>query len=138
MIDLKQRAARLQWAADRPVVGRPPRIRLVERRGGTTVRDAIGIRIHDLPLSPPRILAAIDAAAPADDTRPRLLMSPRGRLMEQAFYELDAPVGRVCTAEIPLPYAHQLELAALPSVDRIVDAAVAAMDGRALVPAAGS
>jgi len=26
------------------------------------VRDAIGIRIHDLPLSPPRILAALDAA----------------------------------------------------------------------------
>jgi pyruvate dehydrogenase E1 component beta subunit len=52
------------------------------------------------------------------------------RIMEQAFYELDAPVGRVCTAEIPLPYAHQLELAALPSVDRIVDAAVAAMDGQ--------
>ncbi|HSJ92273.1 MAG TPA: alpha-ketoacid dehydrogenase subunit beta, partial [Ilumatobacter sp.] len=50
------------------------------------------------------------------------------RIMEQAFYELDAPVGRVCTAEIPLPAAHQLELAALPSVDRIVDAAVAAMD----------
>jgi pyruvate/2-oxoglutarate/acetoin dehydrogenase E1 component len=53
------------------------------------------------------------------------------RIMEQAFYELDAPVGRVCTAEIPLPYAHQLERAALPSVERIVDAAIAAMDGRA-------
>lgn len=26
------------------------------------VRDAIGIRIHDLPLSPPRVLAALDAA----------------------------------------------------------------------------
>ena len=60
------------------------------------------------------------------------------RLMEQAFYELDAPVGRVCTAEIPLPYAHQLELAALPSVDRIVDAAVAAMDGRADTTAVAS
>jgi pyruvate dehydrogenase E1 component beta subunit len=53
------------------------------------------------------------------------------RIMEQAFYELDAPVGRVCTAEIPLPYAHQLERAALPSTERIVDAAIAAMDGRA-------
>lgn len=52
------------------------------------------------------------------------------RLMEQAFYELDAPVGRVCTAEIPLPYAHRLEQAALPSVDRIVEAVTAAMDGR--------
>ena len=52
------------------------------------------------------------------------------RIMEQAFFELDAPVGRVCTAEVPLPYAHQLERAALPGVGRIVDAARAAMDGR--------
>jgi pyruvate dehydrogenase E1 component beta subunit len=51
------------------------------------------------------------------------------RIMEQAFYELDAPVGRVCTAEVPLPYAHQLELAALPSVDRVVEAADLAMRG---------
>jgi len=57
------------------------------------------------------------------------------RIMEQAFYELDAPVGRVCTAEVPLPYAHQLEQAALPSVERIVDAAMAAMDGTALAVA---
>ena len=36
------------------------------------------------------------------------------RIMEQAFYELDAPVQRVCTAEVPIPYAAQLEQAALP------------------------
>ncbi len=52
------------------------------------------------------------------------------RIMEQAFYELDAPVGRVCTAEIPLPYPRHLELAAMPSVDRIVAAAQLAMQGR--------
>jgi pyruvate dehydrogenase E1 component beta subunit len=52
------------------------------------------------------------------------------RIMEQAFYELDAPVGRVCTAEVPLPYAAHLEQAALPSVHRIVAAARAAMEGR--------
>jgi pyruvate dehydrogenase E1 component beta subunit len=51
------------------------------------------------------------------------------RIMEQAFYELDAPVGRVCAAEVPLPYPHHLELAALPSVDRVVDAARQAMRG---------
>jgi pyruvate/2-oxoglutarate/acetoin dehydrogenase E1 component len=49
--------------------------------------------------------------------------------MEQAFYELDAPVGRVCTAEIPLPYPHHLELAAMPSVERIIEAAQRAMRG---------
>jgi pyruvate dehydrogenase E1 component beta subunit len=44
------------------------------------------------------------------------------RIMEQAFYELDAPIGRVCTEEIPLPYPKHLEDAALPSVERIVAA----------------
>jgi pyruvate/2-oxoglutarate/acetoin dehydrogenase E1 component len=46
------------------------------------------------------------------------------RIMEQALYELDAPVERVCTAEVPLPYAKHLEDAALPSAGRIVDAAL--------------
>jgi len=44
------------------------------------------------------------------------------RIMEGAFFELDAPVGRVCTAEVPIPYAQQMEAAALPSAARIVDA----------------
>ena len=45
------------------------------------------------------------------------------RILEQAFYELDAPVQRVCGEEVPIPYARQLEEAALPSVPRIVAAA---------------
>jgi pyruvate dehydrogenase E1 component beta subunit len=49
------------------------------------------------------------------------------RIVEQAFYELDAPVGRVCSAEVPMPYARQLELAALPQVDGIVAAVHRAM-----------
>lgn len=44
------------------------------------------------------------------------------RIMEQAFYELDAPVARVCTAEVPLPYPKHLEEAALPQVEEIVAA----------------
>ncbi|MFN0285183.1 MAG: alpha-ketoacid dehydrogenase subunit beta [Kineosporiaceae bacterium] len=44
------------------------------------------------------------------------------RITEHAFYELDAPVVRVCSAEVPMPYARHLELAALPSVDRVVAA----------------
>jgi pyruvate dehydrogenase E1 component beta subunit len=51
------------------------------------------------------------------------------RIMEHAFFELDAPVGRVCTAEVPLPYPQHLELAAMPSVERIVDAARATTHG---------
>jgi pyruvate dehydrogenase E1 component beta subunit len=45
------------------------------------------------------------------------------RITENAFYDLDAPVGRVCSAEVPIPYSKHLELAALPSVDRITAAA---------------
>ncbi len=44
------------------------------------------------------------------------------RLTEGAFFELDAPVARVCTAEVPIPYAKQLEDAALPSVDKVIAA----------------
>ncbi|ADD43131.1 alpha-ketoacid dehydrogenase subunit beta [Stackebrandtia nassauensis] len=36
------------------------------------------------------------------------------RITEQAFYDLDAPVERVCSAEVPMPYARHLEQAALP------------------------
>ena len=45
------------------------------------------------------------------------------RITEQAFYELDAPVARVCTAEVPMPYPRHLEEAALPQPDRIMAAA---------------
>ena len=43
-------------------------------------------------------------------------------LGEQAFWDLDAPIGRVCSVEVPIPYAKHLEIAALPSVDAIVAA----------------
>jgi pyruvate dehydrogenase E1 component beta subunit len=44
------------------------------------------------------------------------------RLAEESLYELDAPVRRVCSRELPVPYAAHLEEAALPSVDGIVNA----------------
>lgn len=45
------------------------------------------------------------------------------RIVEQAFYDLDAPVARVCTEEVPIPYPAHLEQVALPSVDSIVSLA---------------
>jgi pyruvate/2-oxoglutarate/acetoin dehydrogenase E1 component len=45
------------------------------------------------------------------------------RIVEQAFYELDAPIERVCTAEVPIPYPRHLEEAALPQPAAIVAAA---------------
>jgi pyruvate dehydrogenase E1 component beta subunit len=43
-------------------------------------------------------------------------------IMENGFDLLDWPVQRVCTAEVPIPYAKHLEDAALPSPERIVEA----------------
>jgi pyruvate dehydrogenase E1 component beta subunit len=43
------------------------------------------------------------------------------QIMERAFDELDGPVARVCSAEVPMPYAKHLEDAALPRVDTIVE-----------------
>ena len=45
------------------------------------------------------------------------------RIVELAFWDLDAPIARVCSAEVPMPYAAHLEAAALPSIDGIVAAA---------------
>lgn len=44
------------------------------------------------------------------------------RITENIFYELDAPIARLCSAEVPMPYAKQLEDAAVPQVDTIVAA----------------
>jgi pyruvate dehydrogenase E1 component beta subunit len=44
------------------------------------------------------------------------------QIMEGAFYDLDGPVARLCSAEVPMPYAKHLEEAALPQVASIVDA----------------
>jgi pyruvate dehydrogenase E1 component beta subunit len=43
------------------------------------------------------------------------------RIMEGAFYELDLPVERICSAEVPMPYAKHLEEAALPQASTIVE-----------------
>ena len=45
------------------------------------------------------------------------------RIVEQAFYDLDAPLARICTAEVPIPYPKHLEDAALPQPPAIVAAA---------------
>jgi pyruvate dehydrogenase E1 component beta subunit len=44
------------------------------------------------------------------------------QVMENAFDYLDAPIKRISTVEAPMPYAKNLETAALPSVEKIVSA----------------
>ena len=46
------------------------------------------------------------------------------RIMEEAFYDLDAPVARIAAPDTPLPCAASLEREYVPSVDRIVAAAI--------------
>ena len=49
------------------------------------------------------------------------------RIVEQAFWSLDAPLGRVCSEEVPIPYPRHLENAAIPQAPKIVAAAKAAL-----------
>ena len=51
------------------------------------------------------------------------------RIQERAFYELDAPVLRVCSAEVPMPYPKHLEDAALPQVPAVVRAVRRSLHG---------
>ena len=49
------------------------------------------------------------------------------QIAEQALYDLDAPPARVCSEEVPIPYAKHMEDAALPQADKIVAAARAVL-----------
>lgn len=42
------------------------------------------------------------------------------RIMEKCFYELDAPVHRLCGVEVPIPYPKHLEDASIPQKDQTV------------------
>jgi len=44
------------------------------------------------------------------------------RIMENIFYDLDLPVERLCSAEVPMPYSHHMEESALPQPETIVSA----------------
>jgi pyruvate dehydrogenase E1 component beta subunit len=46
-------------------------------------------------------------------------------ITEQAFDYLDAPVGRVTGADVPMPYSKPLEQAAMPHEEHVVQAAIA-------------
>jgi pyruvate dehydrogenase E1 component beta subunit len=95
-------------------------------------RDGVEAEVIDL-----RVLRPLDTAAIARSvsrTR-RCVIVDEGwksgsisaeiaaRLAEDSFFELDAPIRRVCGSEVPIPYAAQLEEAALPQVADILAAA---------------
>ena len=101
-------------------------------------KEGVGAEVIDL-----RVLRPLDMPTIVDSVRRtrRVVIVDEGwksgsisaeiaaRLAEDALYELDAPVRRVCSREVPVPYAAHLEEAALPRTDDIVAAA------RSLLPA---
>jgi pyruvate dehydrogenase E1 component beta subunit len=100
--------------------------------------EGIAAEVIDL-----RVLRPLDDATLMDSVRKthRALVVDEGwrsgslaaeiiaRIVEQAFFDLDAPPARVCSAEVPTPYAKHLEDTSLPQVPAIV-AAAKAMLGR--------
>ncbi len=95
-------------------------------------REGIGAEVIDL-----RVLRPLDEATVLDSVRRtrRAVIADEGwrtgslsaeiaaRIVEGAFYDLDAPVARVCTAEVPIPYPRHLEEAALPQPSSIAEVA---------------
>lgn len=133
---------------DRAVVRRPGRdVSLITYGGmlGKTLAAAEELKTGeiDAEVIDLRTLRPLDTAAILDSvTRTRravivdegwrsgsLAAEISARIMEGAFYELDAPVARVCSAEVPLPYPAHLEQAAIPQTGDIVAAARALVGG---------
>ncbi|WP_223423890.1 pyruvate dehydrogenase (acetyl-transferring) E1 component subunit alpha [Tateyamaria pelophila] len=52
------------------------------------------------------------------------------RLAEDSFFELDAPLTRVCSEEVPIPYAQHLEQASIPQAHKIIAAAKTLMEAK--------
>jgi len=99
---------------------------------GTLAEQGIAAEVIDL-----RVLRPLDMATVLASVRKthRVLVVDEGwrtgslagevmaRVAEEAFYDLDAPPARVCSEEVPIPYAKHMEEAALPLPPKIVAAA---------------
>jgi pyruvate dehydrogenase E1 component beta subunit len=98
---------------------------------GQLAREGLDAEVIDLRTLRPLDMATI--AASVRKTR-RLVIADEGwrsggisaeiaaRAAETLFYDLDAPIARVCTAEVPLPYPKHLEQAAVPQAETIAAA----------------
>ncbi|NMG74878.1 alpha-ketoacid dehydrogenase subunit beta [Aromatoleum diolicum] len=94
-------------------------------------RESIDVEVVDL-----RVLRPLDTRTIAESVRRthRAVIVDEGwrsgslaaevmaRIVEQCFFDLDAPPLRVCSEEVPIPYAKHMEDAALPQVAKIVAA----------------
>ena len=100
--------------------------------------DGVEVSVVDLrslrPLDTPTIVAAVRETGRALVVEEAwrsggLSAEVSARITETSFEHLRAPVGRVCGAEVPIPYPQHLEAAAIPQVDDVV-AGVRAVLGR--------
>jgi pyruvate dehydrogenase E1 component beta subunit len=131
---------------DRAAVRRPGKDVTIVTYGGSLPRalaaagalagDAIDAEVIDLrslrPLDADTLVASVTRTHRAvivdEGWRTGSLAGELAAILgERAFWELDAPIGRVCSAEVPMPYARHLELAALPSAEAIVAAVKAVL-----------
>ena len=103
---------------------------------GALAKEGIDAEVIDLrvlrPLDTETVLASVRKcrrAVVVDETwrSGSLASEVMARIAERAFYDLDAPLARVCSEEVPIPYAKHLEDAALPQVATIVAAARATL-----------
>ena len=101
--------------------------------------DGIEAEVLDLrvlrPLDEETILASVRKcrrAVVVDETwrSGSLAAEVMARIAERAFYDLDAPLARVCSEEVPMPYAKHLEDAALPQSPKVVAAVRQVVGGR--------
>jgi pyruvate dehydrogenase E1 component beta subunit len=92
-------------------------------------QDGIDAEVVDLrvlrPLDAPTVLASVrktHRALVLDEgwRTGSFAAEVSAQIMEGAFYDLDAPVARLCSAEVPIPYPKHLEDAAIPQVAGIV------------------
>ena len=132
---------------DRAVVRRPGKHISLITYGGSLfktldaaealAKDGIDAEVIDLrslrPLDTETILASVARTHRAlivdEGWRSGSISAEIGmRLAEDAFYELDAPLARVCSAEVPIPYAAHLEQAAIPQVETIIAAVKKVME----------
>jgi pyruvate dehydrogenase E1 component beta subunit len=95
----------------------------------TLASEGIDAEVLDLrvlrPLDDDTILASVRKcrrAVVVDETwrSGSLAAELMARIAERAFFDLDAPLARVCSEEVPIPYAKHLEDAALPQAAKIV------------------
>jgi pyruvate/2-oxoglutarate/acetoin dehydrogenase E1 component len=135
-------AAVVKVDIERAKVRRPGRDVTLVTYGGTLfktltaadslAKEGIDAEVIDLRVLRPLDMAAVTASVAKtrravivdEGWRSGSLAAEIGmRLAEDSFFELDAPLRRVCSREVPMPYAAHLEQAVLPQPETIATAA---------------